>query len=97
MSADQLTNLLAAVGAAPALPGARCRGRSHLFDERAEREDPETAAERHQQALGLCSHCPALASCSEWFGSLTPARRPYGVVAGRLIQPRAGRPRKETA
>ena len=30
---SQLDALLAAIGAAPVLPGARCRGRHHLFDE----------------------------------------------------------------
>ncbi|ORV21339.1 hypothetical protein AWB98_27850 [Mycolicibacterium conceptionense] len=96
MSADQLTALLAAVGAAPALPGARCRGRHHLFDEQGMHEAPETADERHQQALGLCRLCPALASCTEWFNTLKPSRRPPGVVAGRITQPKpAGRPRKD--
>lgn len=98
MSADQLTTLLAAVGAAPALPGARCRGKHHLFDEQGKHEAPETAAERHAQALGLCTHCTALASCQTWFNTLKPSRRPQGVVAGRLNTPRpAGRPRQEPA
>lgn len=79
---QQLDTLLAAVGAAPALPGARCRGRHHLFDEQGAHEAPETAAERHQQALGLCRLCPALASCQTWFDTLTPSNRPPGVVAG---------------
>ena len=51
MSADQLHRLLAAVGAAPALPGARCRGKHHLFDEQGTHEDPDTADQRHTQAL----------------------------------------------
>lgn len=98
MSADQLSALLAAVGAAPALPGARCRGKHHLFDEAGKNEAPETVDQRHTQALGLCHHCTALASCQTWFDTLKPSRRPHGVVAGRVIQPKpAGRPRKESA
>lgn len=98
MSSDQLTALLAAVGAAPALPGARCRGKHHLFDEQGKHEELGTAAERHAQALGLCTHCTALASCQTWFETLKPSRRPQGVVAGRLNAPKpAGRPPKATA
>lgn len=84
---SQLTNLLDAVGAAPALPGARCRGRHHLFDPPSGSEDPETTAQRHAQALGLCEHCPALTRCAEWVASLPPRRRPAGVVAGKVRQP----------
>lgn len=98
MSADQLTAILAAVGAAPALPGARCRGKHHLFDEQGKHEAPETAAERHTQALGLCTHCTALASCGQWFDTLPRSKRPAGVVAGRLNTPKpVGRPPKATA
>lgn len=93
MSADQLTNLLASIGVAPALPGARCRGKHHLFDQAGEREDHEVAAERHQQALGLCRLCPSLAGCTTWFTSLPASRRPKGVVAGQLNTPKPpGRP-----
>lgn len=81
---DTLDALLHAVGAAPALPGARCRGRHHLFDDAHPNEDPETVAQRRQQALALCRGCPALASCSAWVDGLPPRQRPPGVVAGRL-------------
>jgi hypothetical protein len=37
---SQLADLLQAVGAAPCLPGARCRGRHALFDPAAACEDP---------------------------------------------------------
>lgn len=98
MSADQLHRLLAAVGAAPALPGARCRGKHHLFDEQGTHEDPETADQRHTQALGLCRGCTALASCQQWLDTLPSSKRPPGVVAGQIRKPRqAGRPRKEPA
>ena len=90
-----LDALLDAVGAAPALPGARCRGRHHLFDEARPDEAPQTVDQRHAQALMLCSDCPALASCEQFFLSLKPSKRPPGVIAGRINQPRpAGRPRK---
>lgn len=82
-----LDRLLAAVGAAPALPGARCRHRSHLFDEAGKDEPPGVVEERHAQALGLCRICPALASCSEWFDSLPAPKRPTGVVAGIVNKP----------
>ncbi|MBP2450506.1 hypothetical protein [Mycolicibacterium lutetiense] len=90
---SQLDALLAAVGAAPALPGARCRGKHHLFDEQGTHEAPETTEQRHAQALGLCRLCPALASCQTWFDTLTATRRPKGVVAGQLNTPKPpGRP-----
>jgi hypothetical protein len=79
---SQLDNLLDAVGAAPCLPGARCRGRHHLFDPAAAGEFPETVAQRHAQALGLCSHCPSLDRCRSWLDGLPRRHRPFGVVAG---------------
>ncbi len=84
---SDLDRLLAAVGAAPALPGARCRGRHHLFDEARQGESQEIVQQRHAQALGLCRICPALASCQTWFKSLKPSRRPRGVVAGTINTP----------
>ncbi len=94
MSADQLAAILAAVGAAPALPGARCRGRHHLFDEATPDEDPDTVAYRHDHALRLCRSCTALASCEQWFESLPRSQRPSGVIAGQVRQPKPGRPKK---
>jgi hypothetical protein len=81
---SQLDAILEAVGAAPCLPGARCRGRHSLFDPAALGEDPDTVAARHAQALGLCSQCPSLARCEEWLYSLPPRRRPRGVIAGTV-------------
>lgn len=90
---DVLATMLGALVGAPALPGARCRGRSHLFDDIAEGELRDVMDARHQQALGLCRTCPALASCSAWFDSLPKSRRPLGVVAGKVNAPsRPGRP-----
>ncbi|OWL97005.1 hypothetical protein B7435_26835 [Mycolicibacterium peregrinum] len=92
---DTLHSLLEAVGAAPALPGARCRGRHHLFDEAGKHEAPETAAQRHAQAVGLCTHCTALTSCQQWFDALPRSKRPPGVVAGKIPRAeRPGRPKK---
>ena len=81
-----LQQLLDAIGAAPVLPGARCRGRHHLFDEAQPGENPDTVAARHNQALGHCSHCPSLTRCQTWFLGLKPSKRPPGVVAGQIIQ-----------
>lgn len=79
-----LETLLLAIAGAPALPGAKCRGRHHLFDDADQGEPPEVVAQRHQQALGLCKICPALASCAMWFDTLPASKRPPGVVAGRV-------------
>ncbi len=92
MSALMFDNLLATLRGAPALPGARCRNRSHLFDPPTPREPAETVAARHTQALGLCSLCPSLGACQEWVSGLSRARRPRGVVAGKIIH--EPRPRK---
>jgi hypothetical protein len=82
---SNLDTLLAELAAAPSLPGARCRGRHHLFDSAAPGEDPDTIAARHAQALGLCSRCPSLRRCEDWFDALPLKRRPLGVVAGRVV------------
>lgn len=81
-------SLFAAIGT-PALPGARCRGRSHLFDAGRKGERAESVAQRHAQAVQLCSGCPSLDRCRTWVDSLKPSRRPTGVVAGQVIEPRA--------
>jgi WhiB family redox-sensing transcriptional regulator len=78
--------LIAQLAGAPALHGARCRGRSHLFDARADREPLPVAEARHAQALGLCARCPALVRCKSWLDDLPVRKRPLGVVAGRVNQ-----------
>ena len=88
--------LFGALTAIPALPGARCRGRWDLFDPREDREDKGAARNRHEQALGLCRLCPALAGCTAWFDSLPRGKRPQGVIAGR-VYPAAARPKEEAA
>ena len=84
MSAD----LFSMLGGAPRLPGARCRGRSHLFDPAQRDESPETVAARQRQALGLCRGCPAQVPCLAWLFTLPPAQRPAGIVAGHAVDGR---------
>lgn len=86
-----LDGILGALLGAPALPGARCRGRSHVFDPAAHDEDPEVVQQRHTQAVGLCERCPSLNACTDWVASLKPAQRPLGVVAGQVRRERVGR------
>ncbi|ORW69818.1 hypothetical protein AWC24_04660 [Mycolicibacter senuensis] len=88
--------LSAVLAGAPALPGARCRNRSHLFDERGPDEPQDVADQRHQQALGLCKVCPALASCERWYSALPARKKPSGVIAGRIPAKR-GRPAEEAS
>jgi hypothetical protein len=66
------SNLFDQLGVIVALPGAKCRHKHHLFDGAEPGEDPDSAAARHNQALGLCHHCPALDRCRDWFDSLPP-------------------------
>lgn len=75
--------MFAALGVIPALPGARCRGRSHLFDGGRLGEDVDVLHARHRQALALCAGCPALERCAEWLDALPRRERPLGVIAGR--------------
>ena len=77
-----LVDLLAALAGAPALPGARCRGRPHLFDPAGAAEAEASVADRHRQAVGLCAACPSLNRCAAWLASLPPTEQPPGVVAG---------------
>lgn len=79
-----LDSMLGAILGAPALPGAKCRGRHHLFDDRHPDETPDTREQRHNAALTLCRNCPALNPCAAWFDRLRPSQRPEGVIAGRV-------------
>jgi WhiB family transcriptional regulator, redox-sensing transcriptional regulator len=67
----------------PDLPGARCVGSHEIFDATTN-NDSDNRAYALKAALELCSQCPALAGCCEWFDSLAPHERPRGVVAGRI-------------
>ena len=84
MNLDQLD----ALGLAPVLPGARCRGRHHLFDSAALGENHDTVNARHTQALGLCERCPSLSRCEAWYLGLPARKRPLGVVAGSINTPK---------
>lgn len=70
--------LLAAAGGVPALPGALCRGRPHLFD-----GTDGADGDRTRQAATLCGRCPSLAACRTW-ADQQPPKHLDGVVAGRL-------------
>lgn len=89
------TSLFDAVGLAPSLPGAKCRGRHHLFDAPEPGVDTENTRNSEQRALRLCAECPSLVRCRAWLESLPKSKRPPGVVAGVVHRPqRVGRPRK---
>jgi hypothetical protein len=89
-----LVDLLIALAGAPSLPGARCRGRHHMFDPAGAHEDPTVVDQRHAQALGLCALCPSLAHCRDWLDSLPERKKPLGVIAGQLRAPNPiGRPK----
>lgn len=86
---DTTRALLAGI---PALPGARCKGRSDLYERtvgehringRITKTELENA---RSEALRLCNNgCPALQSCRTWLSALPVSRRPTGVVAGLVI------------
>ena len=86
---DHLLDALAA--ATPKLDGARCRNLWAAFDPPEAGEDPADVAYRHSAALALCQRCPALTPCRDWLDALTPAQRPLGVVAGRVVAATRGR------
>lgn len=95
MVSAALADVLLSLAGSPALPGARCRGRHTLFDERGPDEPAEVAAQRHSQALTLCQRCPALDRCTAWIEELPPRQRPPGVVAAQLRAHKpVGRPKR---
>lgn len=71
-------DLLLSLAGAPSLPGARCRGRSELFDGA---DGPH--GEKTRQAASLCRACPSLARCGTWANERP--KRVDGVIAGRLF------------
>ena len=79
-----LDSVLGALRGVPSLPGARCQGRTHLFDEARLGESADIVAARHAQALALCQRCPSLDRCGDWLTSLPPRKRPPGVIAGTI-------------
>ncbi|WP_094287663.1 hypothetical protein [Mycobacterium lehmannii] len=81
MSSTPVGDLRRFLASVPALPGAACKGRGPLFD-------GETPADRIR-AERLCRDaCPSLGRCRRWVGSLSPSRRPTGVIAGKFREGR---------
>lgn len=83
-----LTGLLAELHAAPALDGAACTGRGHLFDDRQTEETTDAWRHRATAAASVCHRCPVMNGCRDWLESLEPARRPHGIVAGLRVDQR---------
>lgn len=81
-----VAELFADLGHFPYLPGARCRGRSDLYDRTVpDVPDRPVAAQALHEALRICrDECPCLVQCVAWFNSTDPVDRPHGVVAGRI-------------
>ena len=73
----QLDPLLDALSDIPRLAGAKCKGKSAVW----ESDDLEL----REYALHQCASCPALAACESFFLSLKPSKRPIGVIAGRVV------------
>lgn len=72
-----MESIYAALSGAPDLDGARCAGHWDIWDET---DDPYTI----EYAISECLRCEALQRCGEYFDSLTPRRKPTGVVAAKL-------------
>jgi WhiB family redox-sensing transcriptional regulator len=87
---NELEAVLVALGGAPDLAGARCKGRWDLWDEV---DDPEVIEYTTQQ----CLRCPVLAECWLWIDSLKPSRRPIGVCAGEVYREPVPRQRKKAS
>jgi hypothetical protein len=81
-----LDDLRDALGAAPRLDGALCRG-STMFDEAPPGTAADLVAERIAEAVAVCERCPSLRACNRWLNGLAPPQRPAGVVAGRVSVP----------
>jgi Transcription factor WhiB len=62
-----------------------------FFDPAGADEDELDVEERHNVALGLCSHCPSADRCREWVDALPISKKPTGVVAGKVIRERRNR------
>jgi len=81
------TDLVDALGLAPSLDGALCRGRSTAFDEPPPEADEDVAIDLVVAAMVICDRCPAREACTRWLEGLAPTQRPAGVVAGRVTAP----------
>ena len=99
---DWVALLEKVLAGAPSLPGAACLNDWQTWDAPEAAEDPADAAARMADAAERCVRdCPAFTRCAEWNASLSPGRRPIGVVAGQINLPKqpkpAGRPRKQAS
>ncbi|WP_432677398.1 WhiB family transcriptional regulator [Rhodococcus pyridinivorans] len=73
------------------LSGARCAGKSPLFDAELDDETSEERSERLSWARGQCTRCPVQGPCRT---AGSEQERPLGVWAGR-IHGQPGRPHLE--
>lgn len=85
-------SMRALLEAIPDLDGAKCKGRSDLY-ERTVAEHRITGRltkteldQARSAALATCTACPALQPCRAWLGALRPTQRPRGIIAGTLVQ-----------
>ena len=70
---SDIAELLDDLAHVPHLPGARCRGRSDLFDATVPGVASRTEAARaRREALRLCRARPALLACGAWLDTLDP-------------------------
>jgi hypothetical protein len=85
-----LDELIGSLMGIPALPGARCKGRSDIW----ESDCPELV----EYAINQCRTCPSLQPCRQFVESLPRRQQPSGVTGGvcrRPLKPRKSR--RETA
>lgn len=85
-----ITELLAELAMTAKLPGAACVGRYELFDPRPASDPDRPYVEA--TALQICSSCPALGACQQWYRTLPPDQRPYGCVVAGQVQRRVPKP-----
>ena len=76
-------SLIATLAGAPALVGARCRGKGHLFDLATTGEAPEVVAARHKPGRWALSALPCTGAVPDMVDGLPRSKRPEGVIAGR--------------
>lgn len=86
--ARELADVIATV-VAPDLEGAACQGRWELFDPPEPDEDEDERDFRIATAKREClTACPVLDTCRSWADSLPRTKKPVGVIAGRLNNPK---------
>ena len=84
MNPDGAAELLAAIlTGAPSLPGAACRRRAGLFDDRHPGESAEQQRHRFEAAAAVCARCPAQPACRSAVS--TSRHSGVGVQGGRVL------------